>query len=41
MPVAAAPSDSAEMPRAAADSLAPAVPMPIARGGCVNPLRRR
>jgi hypothetical protein len=41
MPVAPASSDSAEMPRAAADSVAPAVAMPVASGGCVNPLRRR
>jgi hypothetical protein len=40
MPVAPASGDSADMPRAAADSLAPAVPMPVAQGGCVNPLRR-
>jgi hypothetical protein len=42
MPVAPASGDSAEMPRAAADSLASAaVPMPVVPGGCVNRLRRR
>lgn len=41
MPVAPASRDSAEMPRAAADTVAPAVAMPVAPGGCVNPLRRR
>ena len=41
MPVAPARGDSARMPRAAADSLRPPAPMPVAPGDCTNPLQRR
>ena len=38
MPVSGASGDTIEMPRASPDSIAPAVPMPVASAGCVNPL---